>query len=186
MLALFWYSPIPHYALPNRDGQPAFFLEGETFEDLAWDLVEQFFEGFMTQDVIHIATPQPVSGPFLMDGADFVPSITKLNRYHEERFSEAWWDRHQWALVEFLGQGRLGEMAIANFREICPPRALLAIYLSVMIGRYYAQFHGFPEAPLDARVAIEWFAANNYLKWLPTQDSQAMSAIMAGDLRVLW
>lgn len=186
MIALFWYMPIPRRG-SSRDGQPAFFLDGETPEEMAWDLVEMFFDGFATQDVLRgLATQGLGSGAgFLMDASEYDPNLLRTQRYHEQRFTDDWWRKKEWLLLDMLGGKGMANASFSKFQRLFLKDTLLMIHLSVMIGRYYSSHHGYPEDPMTAEVALNYFEEHGYLKRIP-EAGPDRQRILAGDLRPLW
>ena len=184
MLALFWYSPVPYWRTSNRDGQPGFFLSGDTYDELAWDLVEQFFDGFMTTEPF-----KPMAwAAGLMGSSDFDPSLSRVNAYKERRFSDAWWNDQIKRFDSYFLNSPASSLYAGKsyFREQISEGDLLGYYLTIMISKYYGKHHGIPEWPGDSESTLEFFEKHTYLKWIPTDSLETMEKVMTGDLRSFW
>ena len=181
MLAVFQhrlYQPWHH-----AQGVPAaLVLEGESPEALAWDLVEQFFDDLELQDALRTREAAAMVGNKVPVGAQR-PSLSRTQRYHEARFTEAWWAQQAWTIADFLGHYQLGETGLAHFRERYTPPALLALYLSTMMGRYFVRTHGQPLEAIEPASALGYFEAHGYLQWLDARDPHAVTRIVQDDPR---
>lgn len=179
MLAVFKTSPVPFWSPYGRhDGVPfGHVLTGDTHAELAWDMVEQFFDNPMgPSDFGGGAT-----GAIMIMSAEAIePNLTRSLDNKAQRFGEGWWEAQRIRMLAFFGSGYVAELAPADFRRLFPPEALLAIYLTVLIGRHFAKSHGMPRRPLDAEVALAYLAEHHYLFWLDELDPHALRDLVAG------
>lgn len=177
MLAVLQTSPVPFWSRYGQTDGVHFghVLTGDTHEELAWDMVEQYFDDPMGPSEFGGGSP---GGAVMILSADSIePNLTRAMAYKAQRFSEAWWESQRMRMLGFLGGGYVAELSVAEFRRMFSERTLLAIYLSVMIGRGFAMHHGMPRRPLDAEVALDYLAENHYLHWLDETNPNALLEI---------
>jgi hypothetical protein len=152
-----------------------FLLEGDTHEDLCWDLVEMIFDDPISG---HLSAfrggSSETSGSMLVSYDSIFPSLSRTLSYHEARFSEEWWAKQEWMLIDFLGSEKANGMEISDIRTLFPKETLLMMYMSSIIGRKYATFHGIPDRPLTPKIAVEYFEKLGYLQWLEVTDPRVL------------
>lgn len=175
MLAFFEYHNVPRYVGTTGPGANGFILSGDTYDELAWDLVEQFMDSPITENTTFRGGSVGVG--FIVDALDLKPNLMKAMRYHEARFTDEWWKRQEWQVVDFVGGSHANEMSVADFRRLFTEDMLLRMYLISIIGRFYAKHHGIPSSPLTTEVALLWFHELGYLTWLEANDPRVLGSI---------
>ena len=158
--------------LPERP-RLTFWLTGDTPDDVAWSLVEAFEDSLGASRPPHPDrhAPYPVPAPAELDRA-----LSRALAYEQVRFTDAWWERQEWWLVDRLSLGTLGKTRLAHFRAMFPPEALLSLHLAEMVGGHFAPVYGAPERPLDGAGAIAYFERNRCLKPVTAADLAAWTA----------
>lgn len=147
-----------------------FHLVGDTVEDVAWCLVETFHDAVMDHEA-YWRDRRGAYRPYAARPAEaFHKQVAVAEEFQARRFGEAWWEKQAWRLVDTWSEGRLAKMAIADFRRLFPAETILTIYLTEMIGGYFAAHHGMPAGGLDAKRAIVYFEQNRCLRWLKPEE----------------
>lgn len=164
-----------HCWWPGRreDEELKFYLVGDAQEAIAWSLVETFHDAVIDHD----ATWRDRRGGYRpytpLPARDFHHQLASAKAYDAQRFNEAWWEKQAWRVADSLSEGTLAKMPIADFRRLFTPDTLLTMYLTEVIGTYYAAHHGVPQGGLDAKRAIAYFEQTRYLRWLKPEEVRA-------------